>query len=135
MSSLLKTIKWLFVSVVSALMLWLTTSYVVYRIPAGKEKAIFDSEIHYKFLEFNLTNRQLVEELMTNKIVRLQGHPPFYVSARDHAKLWPESPHDMQKAGYTFKAKLRVDPLLFGGYGLAEVISVELIEKNPIISK
>jgi hypothetical protein len=25
--------------------------------------------------------------------------------------------------------------LLFGGYGLAEVMSVQLIEKNPIISK
>jgi hypothetical protein len=133
MSRLLKTIKWLFVFVASALMLWFTTSYVVYRIPAGKDKEIFDSEIHYKFLELNLTNRQLVEELMSNKIVRLQGHPPFYVSARDHAKLWPESPHNMQ--GYTFKAKLRVEHLLFGGYGLAEVMSVQLIEKNPIISK
>jgi hypothetical protein len=135
MSKLIKVIKWLFICVASIILLWFATSYVIYRIPATNERKIFNSEVHYKFIEFHLSNRQFFEELIKNKVVRLEGDPLLFVPASDHAKIWSERPDDMRKGGYTLKAKLTAKPLLFGGYGVAEVVDVEYLEKEPIISK
>ena len=100
MRRLLQFIKWFCIVVVSAPLLWFATSYAMYRIPDGDERRLFAGEVHYKFLELNFTNRQLVEELIANRILRLQGHPLFYVSESDHAKLYPESPHKMSEKGH-----------------------------------
>lgn len=135
MRRLLRVVKWLCIVVFSAPLLWFATSYAIYRIPNGDQRRSFEGEAHYKFLELNFTNRQLFEELIANRIVRLQGHPLLYVSEPDHAKLYPESPQNMSDKGYTLRARMTAVPLLFGGYGLAEVVSVERIDKEPIISK
>ena len=135
MRRFIQVIKWFCILVVSTLLLWFAASYAMYRIPNGDERRLFEGEVHYKVLELSFANRQLVEELIANRIVRLQGHPLFYVSETDHAKLYPESPLRMSESGYTFRARLTARPLLFGGHGLAEVINVERIEKEPIVSK
>lgn len=135
MRRLLKVIRWICMAAVSFPLLWIVTSYAMYRIPSGDERNFFDGEVHYKFVELNFTNRQLFEEVFANRILRLQGHPILYVSETDHAKFWSENPHRMSASGYTFRARLAADPLLFGGHSLARVISVERIEKEPIIRK
>jgi hypothetical protein len=135
MRSFLRVIKWFFILIASALLLWVVACYAMYRIPAGLERKIFDGEVRYKFLELGFSNRQNFEGLLGNRIIRLKDNPPLYISTDDHSRLWPEDPFDMKEKGYTLRAKLIANNLLFSGFGLAEVISVERIEKEPIISK
>lgn len=142
MRRLLSVIKWFCALVVSLLVLWISTSYAIYRIPNGGERLLFEGEVRYKFLELSLTNRQFFEGLFNNRPVRLEENPlllleedPLFVSQDDRSKLWPEDPFGMAAKGYTFRTRLTAAPLLFGGYGLAELVSLERIEKKPIIKK
>jgi hypothetical protein len=107
----------------------------MYRIPVFGEEVDLAGEVHYKFLELGLTNRGAFEDMLGNRIVRLEGQPALYVPASDSAKLWKEDPHEMQDKKYSLRAKLRVKRLLFGGYGAGELVSIERLEKEPILSK
>ncbi len=91
--------------------------------------------VHYKFLELNLNNRQLYEELMGNRVARIIDQSPLYISREDHAKLWPENPHDMLKKGYTLEAEIVSYPLYFGGVGYSKVVSTQIVKENPTLSK
>ncbi|CAM3141090.1 hypothetical protein SHLO109777_19560 [Shewanella loihica] len=135
MRIVLTFIKWFVVLTALSLTLWFLVSFAVYRIPSKAAKAIFVGEVHYKFVELSIENRELFENLLGNRIVRLEGHPVLYVSEAERSQLWLESPHDMSKKGYTLKATLTAPPLLLGGYGQAELIHVEVINKEPILSK
>lgn len=114
---------------------WFGICWTMYRLPSQESANIFDGEIHYKFIELDLTNRGFFEGICSNRIARLEGNSMLYVSLSDHEKLWPENPHEMNKNGYSYRARLQASPLLFGGFGLAKVISVVRIEKKPMISK
>ncbi len=131
-----RIVKVLVIAALVAPLVWFGVSWAMYRLPSQKDAHIFDGEIHYKFFEFDLlTNRGFFESICSNKIARLEGGTILYVSISSHEKLWPENPHEMNKKGYTYKARLQASPLLFGGLGLAKVISVVRIEKEPMISK
>lgn len=91
--------------------------------------------VQYRVAELEFSFRHAVECLRGNKLVRIEGYPPLYVSKADYAKLWPESPHAMLEKGYTIKAELRAKLLLFGGMSRAEVVSAEIFPERPIISK
>jgi hypothetical protein len=131
----LKACKWFLIVAASSCLLWLSVSCAMYRLPSGEIEEDFTGEIHYKFLELGLTNREVFEELFGNRIVRLEGQSILFVPATQKARLWRESPHDMWEKKYTFRAKLKAKRLLFGGYGVAEVVGIERLEKEPILSK
>jgi len=135
MIRLLKIGKWFVISVVSAWLLWFSVSFAMYRIPAGDIDEAISGEVHYKFIELGLTNREAFEGVFGNRVVRLVGQPVLFVPAAQIARLWPESPHEMRDKRYTLRAKLQAKRLLFGGYGVAEIASIERLEKEPILSK
>lgn len=107
----------------------------MYRIPADGSEEVFSGEVHYKFLELGLTNREAFEKLFGNRIVRLEGQSVFFVPSAQKKRLWQESPHVMREKKYTLRAKLRAKPLLFGGYGVAEIANIERLEKEPLLTK
>ncbi len=135
MRSLLNIGKWFLVFATSLWLLWFAVSWAMYRIPVDHEEDVLAGEVHYKFLELGLTNRAAFEDLLGNRIVRLEGQPTLYAPASEKAKLLPENPHEMWDKKYSLRAKLRAKRLLFGGYGIAEIVSIERLEKEPILSK
>ena len=130
-----RIIKVLIFMLLFAPLLWFGISWTMYRLPSNEEAHIFEGEIHYKFVEINLTNRGLFKSICLNKAARFEGNLIFYISTSDHEKLWSVNPHKMNKNGYTYKVMLKTQPLLFGGFGLANVVRTNRIEKEPIISK
>ncbi|NQY38415.1 MAG: hypothetical protein HRT37_26475 [Alteromonadaceae bacterium] len=135
MRILLRGIKWFAATLICLFIFWLIISAIVYRAYWNENPVTFTGEIHYKLLEINFNNRSVFEELLANRIVRLEGHPVLYVNEGDDDKLWPESPWDMRDKGYTIKATLIAQPLLWGGYGVAKLGKIEIIDAEPIISK
>lgn len=130
----LKFLKWISVVSFGALLLWFFLSFFIYRATVGDSRE-YSGAVHYKFLDLGFSNRQLFEEVLGNRIVRIEGHPPFFVSVDDHAKLWPENPHEMHKKGYTIGATLGAKPLVLGGLAKANVLSTEVLNEQPSISK
>lgn len=134
MNTMLMLLKFFFLISISACCFWFLLSLCLYRITSGSQSE-YQGEMHYKFLELNISNRQIFERLVGNKIARFGEGPSFFVSKKDYAKLWPESPHVMAEKGYTIKAELIAKPLVFGGVSTAKVKSVEVINERPKISK
>ena len=128
-------IKLLIIVTLVAPLFWFSVCWTMCRLPSQVDAHIYEGEIHYKFVELDLSNRGFFESICSNSIVRLEENSIFYVSQSDHKKLWPEDPRVMDKNGYTYRAKLQASPLLFGGFGLAKVISIVRITKEPKISK
>lgn len=91
--------------------------------------------VHYQVVELTFSFRHALESLLGNKLIRIDGYPPQYVSKADYAKLWPESPHTMLEKGYTIKAELTAKPCLLGWLSRAEVVSTEILHEAPKISK
>lgn len=118
-----------------SLLIWFVASFFVYRILTNGSQKTLSGEMHYKFLEIGLTNRDFFEELLKNRPVRIEGQPLLYVSNDDYLKLWPENPFDMANRHYTIEADLISQPLLIGGYSTAKVIKVIRVNKDPIITK
>lgn len=121
---------------VIGLLTYILLCLAAYRITDNSKPEIFEGKVLYKFIEFNGTNRQLFEEIiMQNRTIRLEDNSIWYVSKPDHLELWPENPHEMNKKGYTIKARLKAQKLYLGGYSKAEVIATEKLNENPIIRK
>ena len=118
-------IKWFLLPLIFLITLYFSVCFAIYRIPSSQDEVTFEAEIHYKFFELNLNNRAIFEDFLNNRVARLIGQPILYVNQQDHSRLWPENPHDLFKKNYTYSAKLSAKPLLFGGYGLANVIYVK----------
>ncbi|WP_395005092.1 hypothetical protein [Undibacterium sp.] len=135
MSRILLFIKRLSLLLLSSVLIWFLVSFVLYRWTANAPVMVVDGVIVYKFLELDLDNRKLFEELVGNRVIRLEGHSAFYISDEDHDKLWPESPHEMAKKNYTIKAKLQVRPLFFGGIATVKLQSTSVLNEQPIIRK
>lgn len=135
MQRLQKFLKWLFIGLMMVIALWFFVSLARYRIPAQAPSIKLTAKLDYKFLEIDLSHRALFEGLLGNRIVRLEGYPPFFVSEDDRAKLWPENPHVMAAKGYTMIAELEAAPLLFGGLSKAKLISATVLNEAPIIRK
>ena len=135
MKTLPKLLKCFITGAASLLTLWLITCLVVYRTSSGESQKVFVGEVHYKFLELDVNNRQLFEELLSNRVVRLIDQPLLFVSVDDRDKLWQESPHEMWKKEYTVVATLVADPLYFGGYNVARIVKLDFINKKPVIGK
>ena len=134
MAKLLKTSGRFFLLIFAASFTWYLASYAIYRLPQNNEYDLFYGEMVYKHVELGFTNRQFFEELHQNRVARITDGPVLFVSSPDHKKLW-QNIVDMRKSDFTYKLKLKAKPLFFGGHGLAEVVSIERIQKHPIVRK
>ncbi len=112
--------------------------YVRYRLPALSGRIVVEWPVHYKMLVFATEDnvRYLFEsQLRGKKLLSLQNGQAFWLSAEDGDKLWPEAPVVMSEKGYTIKAKISAQPLYFGGYAYAKLLSFEKVEGQPYITK
>ena len=127
-------IKWLVLSTVGLIGLYLVVSFVLYRIPATDEPEFFEGKVLYKLIDNTGTNRQFFEEqLMGNHTVRLDDDSLWYVSKRDYNILWPKDPYEMRKQGYTIKTELKAQKLLFGDYLMVEIHELDILNEAPMI--
>lgn len=124
-------------AIIAALIAWMVVGYTLYRVPSWEQSVVFQGEVHYKVLELALNNREAFEYYAPGglELVRIEGAPELFVSAADRRRLWPEDPFTMMDKDYTLKAKIRASPLLFGGYGVSNVVTVERITGQPNIRK
>lgn len=107
-----------------------------YRLPSGSDTMTITDDVFYKFIELEWTHRMFFETyILQNSFVRLVDNSLWYVSKADKKQLWPESPHNMSEKGYTIRATLKIQSLLFRGYGKARLETVERINKIPKTSK
>jgi len=127
MKLLYKIFKWLVFSICTVILCWLIVCFVKYRLTNNDDIVEINGLVEYRYLELDFTNRQIFEELVGNKIVRIVGHPPFYVSEEHRENMWPENPHDMLDKNYTIKVTLTATPLKFGGWSKATVTSIEIV--------
>ena len=125
------SLKWIALLTVGIISIYLIVCIAVYRIPAADEAEYFAGHVLYEPIENTVTNRQLFEEVMGNRMVRLEDESIWYVSKRDHEILWPEN----RKRGYTIKTELKAQKLLFGGYSIAEIYELDIINQAPTIIK
>lgn len=114
---------------------WFVTCFSIYRIPAEAGPKSVEGNVHYKFLELGLDNRSFFESLLGNVPARLIDGTEFYVSKSDKKLLWPESPWEMEEKHYTYRARVTARPLMFGGFGPAQVTAVKRVEEEPWLSK
>ncbi|WP_405397575.1 hypothetical protein [Maribacter sp. Asnod2-G09] len=114
--------------------------FLKYRI-ATSRKTTGESEVKYKVIEIGKNDffRYSFENLFGNKRVylkeKLENIEWLYVSKKDYNLLCPDSPLKMKEANHTIKIKYETQQLIFGGYGLAKIISHEMINKKPEVSK
>ncbi len=133
----MRILKKVFLFPLAIAALWFVLSLAMYRIPSGRRATVFEGNVHYQVVELGLTNRDFLESVVyPNRVLaRLEGAPELYVSVSDKRKLWPESPFAMDEKGYAYSAKILAPPLLFGGYGVSEVVDVRRVKGAPKISK
>ena len=131
-----KVSRWVGLRAIVVIVIYFIACFVLYRLPASSETEFFEGKVLYQLTETIETNRRVFEEiLMQNRILRMKSNRVWYVSKSDHKKLWPEDPISMYKKGYTFKVKLKVKKLLFGGYSKAEVVKYNKINEKPTVWK
>lgn len=129
---MLKVLRWLVLLAGLVPLLWFAASYAVYRIPSGPAQQVFRGAVRYKLLDFGLSNREFFENVLANRAVALDGHPDLYASLADVNQLWRESPGGMAHKSDAYTATLTARPLLFGGYGRADISNVVRVEKPPV---
>jgi len=131
-----KVSRWVGLRTIVVIVIYFIACFVLYRLPASSETEFFEGKVLYQLTETIATNRRFFEEsLLQNRILRMKSNRVWYVSKSDHEKLWPEDPISMYKKGYTFKVKLKVKKLLFGGYSKAEVVNYNKINEKPTVWK
>jgi hypothetical protein len=127
-----KNLKWIALLTVGIIGIYFIASIAIYRIPAGDEPESFEGFVLYEPLDNTSTNRRFFEErLMGNRLVRLDDESVWYVSESDYTILWPENLDEMHQRGYTVKTELKAQKLLFGGYSIAEIYELDIINEAP----
>ncbi|GGE88711.1 hypothetical protein GCM10008027_12030 [Pseudoalteromonas gelatinilytica] len=134
---LVKFFKYLALFIVSIIVLYLVLSVTIYRLSNFDKVECITSEVVYDFVDIQLTPREIFETgVLSKSVVTLAfENKRFFIESVDKQKLWKVNPRDMQKLGYTLSAKVCAQPLMFGGYGVAEVSNITKIDKQPIITK
>ncbi|MCP4321035.1 MAG: hypothetical protein GY787_04135 [Alteromonadales bacterium] len=123
--------------IVCAVFLYILISLLLYRLPNSREFDYFEGEVVFNFIELKMNHRDAFESIIlrTQFLTLASEEKRFYISTNDNAMIWEISPHELSKAGYTLKLKLITRRLLFGGFGLSEIVEIVKIKKNPIITK
>ena len=120
--------------ILTTLALLCVAPYVRYRLPGGAAINV-EAEVQYQLIDIGQRDhvRWFFEGLLGNRRLFLVNRPPMYVTDSDFRRCWPQP--RMKEADYAIQAKLKTYPLLFGGYDVATLVSVERLSKPPEISK
>ena len=130
-----RVLVWCGGAIVLAALLVVSAVFVRYRLPSGPAIKV-EGEVLYKFIDVGGDFRGLIfEDALGNRRAWLTDGTVLYVSGGDFEKLWEESPHDMREKKYTKYAILEVRPLYFGGYGVAKLKELRVIQKLPTLRK
>lgn len=132
---LLRILRFAAITILAIVLFWLVICFSIYRIPAETGPKSFEGNVHYKLLELGLDNRSFFESLLGNVPARLVDGTELYVSKSDKKLLSPESPWEMEEKHYTYRARVTARPLMFGGFGPAQVAALKRVEEEPRISK
>ena len=114
--------------------------FLRYRIVKSR-KITGASEVKYKVIEIGRNDffRYSFENLFGNKRIylkdKLENIEWIYISKKDYNTLCPVSPLRMKEANQTIKFEFETKQLIFGGYSTAKIISHEIINKKPEVSK
>lgn len=134
---LVKFLKYLVLSIISVVVLYLVISVIIYRLPSFDKVECFKSEVVFDFVDIQLSPREIFETGVLGKSVVTLAieNKRFFIENIDKKKLWEVNPRDMKEQGYTLSAEVCAQPLIFGGYGVAKVANLTKVNKQPIITK
>jgi len=134
---LVKFLKYLAISIITIVVLYLVISVTIYRLPNLDKVECFKSEVVFDFVDIQLSPREIFETgVLSKSVVTLTfENKRFFIENTDKKKLWKVNPREMAKLGYTLSADVCAQPLMFGGYGVAEVTNITKINKQPVITK
>lgn len=134
---LVKFFKYLALFIFSIVVLYLVISVTIYRLPNFDKVECFKSEVVFDFVDIQLSPREIFETgVLSKSVVTLViENKRFFIENVDKQKLWKVNPRDMKKQGYTLSAEVCAQPLMFGGYGVAEVTNLTKVNKQPVITK
>ena len=134
---LVKFFKYLALFILSIVVLYLVISVTIYRLPNFDKVECFKSEVVFDFVDIQLSPREIFETgVLSKSVVTLViENKRFFIENVDKQKLWKVNPRDMKKQGYTLSAEVCAQPLMFGGYGVAEVTNLTKVNKQPVITK
>ncbi len=83
--------------------------------------------------------RSLIEHKINNRRVYFKDTLPnlnyLYLDNESFIKLQPESPWTMRDKNYTIKATLQANELIFGGYSVAKLKNIEIVNEPARVSK
>jgi hypothetical protein len=132
---MLKRLKLGFVLLGVVALAWFGVSAATYRLLAGQAQQVIEGNVHFKFVELEGDNRAWFESIFDNRRIRLEDASVFYVPGKDLARVWATHPWELEEMGLTLQVKLAADPLFFGGYGPARVISIVQVRGKARVSK
>lgn len=132
---IISTLKWVFVAITVLGIAYFLINYLRYRLPSGPAETIA-GDVFYKFASDDSNAREAFEQSFLGKSsIRFTDRSQWFVSKKDRATAWPESPHEMLQKGYTMHVTLQAKPLRFGGYGPATIVSATKVDKPPMVGK
>ena len=108
--------------------------FAAWRIPLGDAVTI-QGELRYRIYEPAPNVAQFLrtpfESMFGNQGISLVDGPHLYLTEDDYKRCWPP---DLYTAGYRLYVTAEARPLLFGGYGVAKVQSIERINQSVRIT-
>jgi hypothetical protein len=125
-------VRWMRVVVVLAA--FAGVPFAVWRIPQYEsDPIVIIGEVRYEVLdrpdEIRHQLRTPFEELFGNKPVTLVDGRRIYVSEADYKLCWPESWDAIYEKNYTMRISAKARPLYLNDFSVAEVKTVERIDK------
>jgi hypothetical protein len=126
-------VRWMRVVVVLAAIAG--APYALWRIPQYEsDPIVIIGEVRYEVLdrpdEIRHQLRTPFEELFGNKPVTLVDGRRIYVSESDYKLCWPESWDAIYEKNYSMRISAKARPLYLNDYSVAEVKTVERIDKT-----
>jgi hypothetical protein len=100
---------------VSLALFWAGIGLVAYRLPAFKERQVFEAAVGGRKVDGS--NRTLFEMLFGRAMVPLDEHTEFYLPKAGNPWIGQNFP--------PYRVTISASPLMFGGYADAELVMVE----------
>jgi hypothetical protein len=104
----------------------------LYRCPRGGP-VVFQANVAYQIIDIGQGDfeRSVFEEWCGNRRLFLVDAPWVYVRKADFKRCWAERV-DMGEKGDAIRVTVKASPLLFGGYGPAQVVLAERVHE-PLV--
>ena len=114
----------------------LLTPFILYRL-SFSSPLIKTAELQFQVFDIGQQDivRHYFEWKLGNRRVFLRDKGWIYVNESHYKKCWLIPPFELKKRQQTVEIKFETSSLVFGGYSLARIVDVKLIEGKPLITK